>query len=1217
MEKHKYHWSFRLWVKLRGTLAVMAVLAGLLVGIFSLILPFDQLYKDRLISFLEEQWRVSVAVQEVEGSWRGYGPHFQLNNLTLSGKQDIHIAETTLAINVYEYLIPGGKTGIDLKISQADLAMIHSEDGPNFTVNNEQDGQSFTETLDKILTSGALEVSALQVNVMNDQGLLLLEGLKAGFLLEQDDNNRAMSLTIGHEDAFLQINGLGGKQDLLSKNAEWHMTMHQFNLAEFNELQEVVTLPSTILNGQIWIHTDDGVINKASGSIQWEMLGMSGIVHWQHQGDNQNWSSWLKLDNLTSVETSYPDVNGMLQRSGESIYFVADQVSLSALATILEERTGYSFDAQGELKEIEARYDLEKKQWQEATAAFNLANLVINDISASQLSGQLAYLDDQWRFFLDSAQGQLTIPSVFRGQLKWETLLAQLTVSHSVNWRVMLNDFWCDCENFEAEAQMQLWQQGAEQAPRMQLQARVHDVTVAELHHYWPYRVWKPKTIQWLDESLLSGQVPIGYLFYQGQLVDEAFNNGLAFFNSRAELENLSVEFHPQWPVVNDLSGTAYFTGNGFETHVDSAYSKELDIFSTTVNMPSYKQGMLTVELSAQSEGNELLSYLNKTPIIRTIPLDDKLTLSGKQKIDTAIDISVKDEHELRPYGQIWFEDAGLETVHLSLSKMNGNVALDGYELKIKKLSAELIGQGVSLDGTVKMKTDHGLSIDIGVNGDLEVSDILFDQGLHLPISGESHWNIGIKSEQQQLLMSLHSDLKGTEIGLPAPLNKSHASVQPFSLNCYVPCRESDIHMKYSDEIDVKLTATDSGWAIKSLIFGEVVNESSKHSVLGGQITQLDIDNWLKWVKKWSLESSDLNEWQLPASSFELEVTDMLFLARHFKEVKLAVERLEDKYHVVIDNSDMKGMLEVADNLATKGVVADFEYLHWKEADIEDISTVTDDVEQMPDLHVYAQQFSYLDIPLGSLRLELRNVIDGSQVEQMSLTSDTSNIQVTGHWRAPEVGDTGLGVSNFNVVMTSEKFAEFLEGMSFDAPISNTQTLIELNAQWPGTPSMFDLKNISGTLDLTMGEGEVLDTKPGFGRVLGLFSLTDLPRRLMLDFKDVIAEDLHFKSMEGHFNIADGFATTDDFTINASSVKIMVRGETNFAQKTYNQTITVEPQVGKTLPTIGAIAGGAVGAAAGFFLQGIFNKQLKSSNRIMYHVTGTWDQPIIELLNDE
>jgi uncharacterized protein YhdP len=58
----------------------------------------------------------------------------------------------------------------------------------------------------------------------------------------------------------------------------------------------------------------------------------------------------------------------------------------------------------------------------------------------------------------------------------------------------------------------------------------------------------------------------------------------------------------------------------------------------------------------------------------------------------------------------------------------------------------------------------------------------------------------------------------------------------------------------------------------------------------------------------------------------------------------------------------------------------------------------------------------------------------------------------------------------------------------------------------------------------------------------------------------------------------------------------------------------VEPGLGATLPVIGVLAGGPVGAAAGLVLRQILERPLRGLAEARYSVTGPWDDPRIELV---
>jgi uncharacterized protein YhdP len=137
---------------------------------------------------------------------------------------------------------------------------------------------------------------------------------------------------------------------------------------------------------------------------------------------------------------------------------------------------------------------------------------------------------------------------------------------------------------------------------------------------------------------------------------------------------------------------------------------------------------------------------------------------------------------------------------------------------------------------------------------------------------------------------------------------------------------------------------------------------------------------------------------------------------------------------------------------------------------------------------------------------------------------------------------------------------------------------------------------------------------PGVGRLFGLVSLAELPRRLTLDFGDVFGKGLGFDSINGDFRLADGSATTNNLVIKGPAAQISITGRTGLRAKDYDQYVLVVPHVGNSLPVIGAVVGGPVGAAAGLAVQGLLGHGLNKTIGARYHVTGSWDKPVMTLV---
>jgi uncharacterized protein YhdP len=161
------------------------------------------------------------------------------------------------------------------------------------------------------------------------------------------------------------------------------------------------------------------------------------------------------------------------------------------------------------------------------------------------------------------------------------------------------------------------------------------------------------------------------------------------------------------------------------------------------------------------------------------------------------------------------------------------------------------------------------------------------------------------------------------------------------------------------------------------------------------------------------------------------------------------------------------------------------------------------------------------------------------------------------------------------------------------------------------------LSRLNGEVEFNVVQGNIADASAGTGRLLGLLSIQSLPKRLALDFRDVFDSGFAFDEASGSFTMENGRARTDDVILESSSARISVTGSTDLVDQQYDQVLTIRPGLGNTLPVIGAIAGGPVGAAAGLALQGLLHEQLGDATQVQYSITGSWEEPVFEPILDQ
>jgi len=339
----------------------------------------------------------------------------------------------------------------------------------------------------------------------------------------------------------------------------------------------------------------------------------------------------------------------------------------------------------------------------------------------------------------------------------------------------------------------------------------------------------------------------------------------------------------------------------------------------------------------------------------------------------------------------------------------------------------------------------------------------------------------------------------------------------------------------------------------------------------------------------------------------------LLFLDRNFENVELQFEALDTEIKAEFFSTDLDGMVRYSAGESGPGsLTAEFDRLALAKPESSGVGMETNPAD-LPALHLYAKSFRYSEVELGETRVEAYPTAKGFHFEKVDAQSDQHTVQASGDW---SLGDAGQR-SDFIINMTSESLGDFLETMDISSSMQGGQTVVSFSAWWPGSPAAFALSRLNGSIEFQVLDGNITEASAGGGRLLGLLSVQALPKRLSLDFRDVFDSGFSFDEAIGTFRLENGTATTDDMMLKSSAANISVSGSTDLVEQQYDQLLTIRPGLGNTLPIIGALAGGPVGAAAGLALQGLLHDEIGEASRVQYTVKGDWENPEFEAVDVE
>ena len=252
-----------------------------------------------------------------------------------------------------------------------------------------------------------------------------------------------------------------------------------------------------------------------------------------------------------------------------------------------------------------------------------------------------------------------------------------------------------------------------------------------------------------------------------------------------------------------------------------------------------------------------------------------------------------------------------------------------------------------------------------------------------------------------------------------------------------------------------------------------------------------------------------------------------------------------------------------------------------------------------------------LETTFGPLKMNIISKEGGFILDNIAIKND--NLLVTG---AVELIKKTDQLHNYSTTvdaqLKSQNTKALMEEFGFQGILSSKNLTIDLDLFWPYIPSSDGVFDANGTVKVNIKDGQITAIDPIAGKVLGLLSIAELPKRLVLDFSDIFKKGLSFNRLSGEFQFKQGSAYTCNLAMEGTSVDILLVGVTDMIGETYNQLAIVRPLLSDALPMGGAVFGGPGVAAAVYLFTKLLRKPLKNIGVSYYSIGGTWDNPTIE-----
>lgn len=799
-------------------------------------------------------------------------------------------------------------------------------------------------------------------------------------------------------------------------------------------------------------------------------------------------------------------------------------------------------------------------------------------------------------------------------------------------WNIAADGLHFDNGELAGNARARLvWLDGSRR-PFVSAYAAIDRAKVTDADLFWPYRSMPPSLIAWLDHALVGGEVTSGRVVIHGDLDHWPFLDHAGRFEATGTVQNATFDFADDWPRATGVDAAVDFVDNRMGIVATHATVQGVTVTHAVASIPDLNDGVLGLDIQGGGTGAQLLDFVRHSPVgAGALDALQGLQVGGTGKFGIKLSIPLAHAENFTLGGRVDLAKADVtaDKWNLALKDLTGPLQIDGKGFHANDLSAAFRGApsklsiAVGAGNVTDPKDIVEASLDTRVSAQTLVQGYPDLAGLVAHASGVAPFRIGVNVPAGQgnapatPILDLKSDLAGIALDFPAPLDKPANTELPLHLSLQLPPAGAPLTVALGDVLQVRGRLADPARKLPTALamnFGSTLPTEipAQGLVVRGHAARMDVSGWIEQALTGSSGGAfpQLSRADVSTDAAQVFGTDLGALQFSF-------EAGAQSDAVAFDGAAVKGTIDLpTSSLATRGITADFQHLYWPEPPPPKTPgpppppQVTSPVAPfaIPPLHVRIGDLRLGKAQLGTTTFESTPTLQGMSISRFDSKGADFTIQSHGNWN----GSTRMSTSQMVIDISSHDFGKTLAAFGFSGLLAGGKDAhVHIDGTWPGAPSGFSLAWMSGKLDIKVGEGRILAVKPGLGRLLGLLSLRELPSRLMLHFGDVFKSGFGFDSASANFTLNDGNADTHDMVITAPAARIAMQGRTGFRARDYDLTIDVTPHVGGTLPVVGAVIGGPVGAAAGLVVQGLIGKGINKAAGSIYRVTGSWDKPQI------
>ncbi|MGR5133963.1 YhdP family protein [Vibrio alfacsensis] len=781
-----------------------------------------------------------------------------------------------------------------------------------------------------------------------------------------------------------------------------------------------------------------------------------------------------------------------------------------------------------------------------------------------------------------------------------------------------------------------------DQSPFLSFYAEADLYNAGETWRYLPTPALGQDLTDYLSTAIQGGKVNTAKLLWYGELGDFPYQQHNGMFQAWVGLKNAKFSFDTAWPTITDLQLDLLFENDAMYLDSKSATLNGVKAKRITGRIPELAEGgHIEIEAKASAPGNEVRDYMMATPLVDSVGAAlTALQVSGPVYSEFQLNIPFDTDKDARAWGYADLKSnrVDIDAPPMTLENATGRITFDNDVVMASGLSAELLKQPISLDFRGE-NAGQGYNVTINTLGDWDVGPLkpyLGDRWLNL-VSGHAPWQMDIDLQLNDVGFTYQVDvlaqLSQLSSEYPYPLakargEKGQAKLQASGNQQSISARLQIPNAKYQTEIDISgdvpvLTATNLMIGSGGFKISPVVGHDASI-----RLDELSLDKWAELMHvPVSTTDSVLSSMKTPTiplpTRVEMDVQNLQLGGIEFHDVDVAARKKNLSWQFDVDSQEVKGK---ANYLKPYDLSVSLERLHLYIPGFDQMTEERSSLfasedqtaplisdfdrqfhREMPNVTLNIDDFWLQGYKVGKVNVDLLRRNNRLEWKNVTFSSGQSRVDMNGWWELTKERSH----SNLTIKLQGENNSDLMERFGITSGIQRAPFDINANLDWDGAPWSMKTQSLQGNVSTEFGKG-VISEVSGAARLLGLFSLDSIIRKMQLDFTDVFDKGMAFNSIVGTGKIQDGVFMTNDIVMDALAGEMQIRGIADMNTRLVDAEVNFTPDITSGLPMLTAFAVAPQTALYVLAISTVISPVVEVFTQVNYEVKGPLDSPTVK-----